>query len=65
MELMGGSESQGVTTVSFRIPYDSGDQYDRILVEGATYTFIFAYGADGADDFTSAHVWAETASFEL
>jgi hypothetical protein len=65
VELMGGSESGGVTTVSFRIPYDSGDQYDRVLVEGETYTFIFAYGTDGADDFTSAHAWAETASFEL
>ncbi len=60
-----GSESAGETTISFVIPYDSGDQYDKVLEEGQTYTFIFAYGADGADDFTSPHVWAKSASFEL
>ena len=60
-----GSESAGETTLTFAIPYDSGDQYDKVLEEGQTYTFIFAYGADGADDFTSPHVWAKSASFEL
>ena len=60
-----GEESSGNTTVSFRIPYDSEDQYDAVLQEGSSYTFIFAYGADGADDYTSTHVWAQSTNFEL
>jgi hypothetical protein len=60
-----GSQSAGETTLTFKIPYNSGDQYDKALSEGQTYTFIFAYGADDADDFTSSHVWAKSASFEL
>lgn len=65
VQLLSGSESGGNTTISFRIPYNSGDQYDKVLQEGQTYTIIFAYGADGMDGFTSAHVWAESASIEL
>lgn len=60
-----GSQSSGETTISFKMPYNSQDQYDKVLQEGQNYTFIFAYGADEADDFTSAHVWAQSASFEL
>lgn len=62
---IGGAETATETHISFSIPYDSGDIYDKQLTEGNTYTFIFAYGADGSDDFTSSHVWAESASFEL
>jgi len=62
---LSGTENSTETSVSFCIAYDSGDQYDRALADGQTYTFIFAYGADGADDFTSSHVWAKSASFEL
>lgn len=65
VNVISGSETSGETTISFSLPYDSGDIYDKPLAEGNTYTFIFAYGADGSDDFTSSHVWAETASFEL
>jgi len=60
-----GTESSTETTIFFKIAYDSGDQYDKVLVEGETYTFIFAHGADGADDYTSAHEWVKSASFEL
>ena len=60
-----GTESSTETTLSFKIAYDSGDQYDKVLVEGETYTFIFAYGADGVDDYTSAHEWVNSASFAL
>ena len=62
---LSGSQAAGETTISFKMPYNSGDQFDKTLEEGQTYTFIFAYGADNADDFTSTHVWAESASFEL
>lgn len=64
-EIISGSESSGETVLEFRIPLDSGDQYDKILTQGSTYTLIFAYGQDGADDFTSYHAWVESASFEL
>lgn len=64
-EPISGSESSGETTIEFRIPIDSGDQYDKVLDEGGTYSIIFAYGQDGADDFSSTHAWAESASFEL
>jgi hypothetical protein len=64
-EILSASETAGETVIEFRIPLDSGDQYDKVLSEGSTVTVIFAYGQDGADDFTSTHAWAETASFEL
>ncbi|MEN8208687.1 MAG: DOMON domain-containing protein [Candidatus Fermentibacteria bacterium] len=67
VETISGSESETnvETTLEFRIPLDSGDQYDKALVDGNTYTFIFAYGNNDADDYTSAHAWAESASLEL
>lgn len=65
VRIISGSQSAGETSLTFKIPYDSGDLYDKTLVEGNDYTFIFAYGADDADDFTSTHVWAQSASFEL
>jgi len=51
-----GSEESGVTQISFTIPLDSGDPYDRKLVPGETYKVILAHGFDGADDFTSKHL---------
>jgi hypothetical protein len=63
--LVAGSESGGETTLEFRIPLNSGDQFDTVLVPGSSHTVVFAYGAPGADDFTSAHVWAQAASLTL
>ncbi len=60
-----GSESSGETTIEFRIPLDSGDQYDKVITEGTTYLIIFAYGANGSDDYTSQHTWAESVSLEI
>ncbi len=67
VETISGSESGTnlETTLEFRIPLDTGDQYDKTLVDGNTYTFIFAYGNNDADDYTSVHAWAESASLEL
>jgi hypothetical protein len=48
-----GSEANGTTTVTFRIPLDSGDQYDKALVAGQEYQVLLAYGS--ADDFETQH----------
>jgi len=61
IEVISGSEADGETIIEFRIPLDSGDQYDKVLVDGETYDVIFAFGADGADDYTSSHVWTDSA----
>jgi len=61
----GGSESEGETTLEFTIPLDSGDDYDKPLTPGETYTVILASGADGADDFVSAHQVATSVSIEI
>lgn len=48
-----GSESGRKTELAFRLPLNSGDSFDRVLVEGRTYTVLLAYGA--VDDFTTRH----------
>ena len=65
IEIIDGSESSSETIIEFRIPMDSGDQYDKVLVDGNTYSMIFAYGYDDEDDYTSGHEWAGLASIEL
>lgn len=65
VELIAGSEVSGETVLEFRIPLDSGDAYDKVLVEGTTYSVIFAYGQNGADDFVSGHAWAESHALEI
>lgn len=50
-----GTEEDGVTTLSFVMPLDSGDEYDRALEPGETYTVILAHGADGVDDMETYH----------
>ncbi|MBW6516798.1 MAG: hypothetical protein K0B81_09355 [Candidatus Cloacimonetes bacterium] len=51
--LIAASEQGGRTTFHFRIPLDSGDPYDRVLVPGSSYPVIFARGND--NDFDSYH----------
>jgi hypothetical protein len=63
--LDGGSESGGETTIMFTIPLDSGDQYDKPLVPGDTYTVLLAYGPNGADDFSTQHAFATTAEIGI
>lgn len=60
-----GSEVDGITEITFTIPLDSGDEYDRILGEGNTYKVILAYGPDDADNFQGFHAWVETIELEL
>jgi hypothetical protein len=49
----GGSEADGVTVIEFSIPLDSGDEYDRPLSPGSTYTVLLAFGP--GDDLGSYH----------
>jgi hypothetical protein len=58
-----GRQEDGVTTVEFAIPLESGDDLDKPLAAGNTYTVLVAHGPDGADDFTTYH--ANRGSFEL
>lgn len=52
--LVGGTEVDGVTTIEFTIPLESGDKNDtKIDVKGET-TVLLGYGA-GRDSFRSKH----------
>lgn len=51
--VLGGSEGDGITTLRFSIPLDSGDSNDKRLIAGNEYTILLAYGA--RDDFTGMH----------
>ncbi len=50
-----GSEIDGVTTISFTMPLDSGDALDKPLVPGSTSEVLMAHGPDGADNFATYH----------
>ncbi|MGD8717908.1 MAG: DOMON domain-containing protein [Candidatus Zixiibacteriota bacterium] len=50
-----GKEENGSTEISFTIPLDSGDIYDKKLIVGQTYRVLLANGPDGSDDFSSRH----------
>jgi hypothetical protein len=63
--LVSGTETSTRTEMEFSIPLDSGDSYDKVLVEGTTYTVILAYGPDGADNFTTQHEYAVAISIEI
>lgn len=55
VEVLSGSDDGSSTTIRFRIPLDSGDEYDQALAGGNTYRVIFAHGENGADDTNSYH----------
>lgn len=50
-----GSEEDGVTTLSYTIPLNSGDSKDKPLEAGKKYKVIVATGPDGKDDFGTYH----------
>ena len=60
-----GTEEDGRTTLRFVIPLDSGDEMDKPLVAGETYTVLLAYGPDGGDDFSSYHESRGSVKIEL
>ena len=49
-----GTESGGITTITFSIPLNSGDLQDFVLAKGASVTVLFAYGA--TDNPATQHV---------
>jgi len=57
-----GEEVDGVTTLSFTMPLDSGDSLDKVLAAGEQHKIIVAHGPNGADNFGTYH--ASRGSFE-
>jgi len=53
--VLSGEESDGTTTIRFRIPLDSGDEYDQPLAAGEEMRVILAYGENGADNTSAYH----------
>jgi len=49
-----GTESEGKTTIEFKIPLNSGDQFDKVLEPNKSYNVFVAYHAT-ANDFISEH----------
>ncbi|MCD4733340.1 DOMON domain-containing protein [bacterium] len=60
-----GIEENGSTTLYFWIPLDSGDDRDRLLEAGESYSVILFYGDDDADDFESAPRFTTTTTIEI
>ena len=60
---IGGTETGSVTEITFTIPLDSGDSYDRVLLVGQVYSVILAYGAD--DSFDTQHTVRVGTSIEI
>ena len=58
-----GSEQGGVTVIEFKVPLDSGDEYDKPMVPGQTYRINLAMGA--ADDLNSYHAGRGTSEITL
>lgn len=52
--LLNYSETGQTTTLHFKLPLNSGDAKDTVLLDNGVYPVIFASGA--ADDFSSMHV---------
>ena len=52
---LGGKEEGGRTEISFRLPLDPGDRFFSPIRPGAVNTVIWAFGPNGADNFTSIH----------
>ncbi len=60
-----GNESGGSTTLEFVIPLNSGDEYDADLNPETQHVVLFAYGPDGADDFTTKHTFRTKVSLQF
>ncbi len=65
VQVISGTESDGITTLSFAVPRDSGDEYDTVLTPGETYTLLMAYGPDGSNNFTARHSQRTALEVEL
>mgnify|MGYP003969789551 FL=1 len=61
---LSGVEENGITTVSFTIPLDSGDSKDKPVLVDSDTTIIPAYGA-GRDSFSAKHAYRTTLTVNL
>jgi hypothetical protein len=59
-----GSEEDGVTTISFTFPLDSGDKYDKPIKAQGKYRVMLAYGA-GKDSFKNRHPYRTIYDIDL
>lgn len=50
-----GTLTEGLTTITFTMPTNTGNPKDPVLVEGETYKVILANGGEGAADLESYH----------
>ncbi len=62
--VVGGSEENGVTTIEFAIPLNSGDAKDNSIVPDGDTVLIFAYG-EGRDSFRAKHQFRTTLTVNL
>lgn len=51
-----GTEEKGITTISFSIPLNSGDKYDKPVPADGTGKIMLAFGA-GKDSFKNRHAY--------
>lgn len=51
--LLSGTETENKTSLSFRLPLDSGDEYDRVIVPGEETLVLLAFGTK--DSLNSMH----------
>lgn len=58
-----GKEEKAVTTVEFKIPLNSGDQYDKLLKPKKEYTILLGLGKK--DDFRKRHFLKAKAKITL
>jgi hypothetical protein len=58
-----GMDDGSMTMLHFKIPLNSGDEYDKMLIPGNTYSVILAYGS--ADNFTAFHTMATSTEIDL
>ncbi len=60
-----GTEADGATSIGFRMPLNSGDEYDKALERGTEYSVLLAYGPNNADDVTTYHQFRTAVSFAV
>ena len=53
VKVIEGNETKKETMISFIIPLNSGDEYDKVLEEGVTHLVLIAFS--DKDDFTVRH----------
>lgn len=51
-----GEESDGVTTISFSLPLDTKEEWDKPIVPGKMSRVMIGYG-DGRDSFNDRHAF--------